>query len=121
MDWFARLIGFRATDPASVRERLVEIELSTRPRVKRLTAFEPDCGTQDLGLRIKLRAARAGYMLRWWSADACAARHPEPSSTYRSWLRNAPTGYRWESAAIARGEVWSGEAGCALESSEIER
>ncbi len=84
--------------------------LVPHPGVKQPKAIEADCGMQDGILRIKSRAALAGYVLRRWSVDASPDHHLDPS-TYHLWLRNTPTLYAVESAAIAPGMSRSEEEG----------
>jgi hypothetical protein len=82
--------------------RMVEMELVPHPGVKQPKAIEADYGMRNGVLRIKSRAAMAGYVLRRWSVDASQDHHLDPSS-YHLWLRNTPTLYGVESAAIAPG------------------
>jgi predicted DNA-binding transcriptional regulator YafY len=82
--------------------RIVEMELVPHPGVKQPRAIEADYGMQDGVLRIKARAALAGYVLRRWSVDASPDHHLDPS-THHLWLRNTPTLYGVESAALAPG------------------
>jgi hypothetical protein len=89
--------------------RIVEMELVPHPGLAQPKAIEADYGMRDGLLRIKSRAALAGYVLRRWSVDA-TANHSLDSSTYHLWLRNTPTLYGVESAAIAPGMVDAGQA-----------
>lgn len=82
--------------------RIVEMELVPHPGVTQPKAIEADYGMQDGILRIKSRAALVGYVLRRWSVDASPDHSLDPS-TYHLWLRNTPTLYGVESAAIAPG------------------
>jgi hypothetical protein len=88
--------------------RIVEMELAPHPGVKQPKAIEADYGMQDGVLRIKARAALAGYVLRRWSVDASPDHCLDPA-TYHLWLRNTPTLYGVESAAIAPGVARSRE------------
>jgi len=90
--------------------RIVDLELAPHPGVKQPKAIEADYGMQDGVLRIKSRAALAGYVLRRWSVDASPDHHLDPS-TYHLWLRNTPTLYGVESAAIAPGAAVSQKEG----------
>lgn len=82
--------------------RIVEMELVPHPGLDQPIAIEADYGMHGGVLRIKSRAALAGYVLRRWSVDASADHHLDPS-TYHLWLRNTPTLYGVESATIAPG------------------
>lgn len=88
--------------------RIVEMELVPHPGLAQPTAIEADYGMRDGVLRIKSRAALAGYVLRRWSVDA-TPNHCLDSSTYHLWLRNTPTLYGVESAAIAPGVTDAGK------------
>lgn len=82
--------------------RVVEMELVPHPGLKHPKAIEADYSMRNGVLRVKSRAAMAGYLLRRWSVDASADHHLHPA-TYHLWLRNTPTLYGVESAAIAPG------------------
>jgi hypothetical protein len=88
--------------------RIVEMELAPHPGLAQPKAIEADYGMQDGVLRLKSRAALAGYVLRRWSVDASPDHCLDPS-TYHLWLRNTPTLYGVESAAIAPGVAKSQE------------
>lgn len=55
-------------------------------------------------LRIKSRAALAGYVLRRWSIDSSPDHRLDPAS-HHLWLRNPQTLYGVESAALAPGAL----------------
>jgi predicted DNA-binding transcriptional regulator YafY len=82
--------------------RVVEMELVPHPGLKHPRAIEADYSMRNGVLRVKSRAAMAGYLLRRWSVDASPDHHLNPA-TYHLWLRNTPTLYGVESAAIAPG------------------
>lgn len=69
--------------------RIVDMELVPHPGVAQRKAIEADYGMQDSVLRIKSRAASAGYVLRRWSVDTSPDHRLDPS-TYHLWLRNTP-------------------------------
>lgn len=98
----AELADYESLAADEQRARIVEIELVPHPSVKQPKAIEADYGMRNGVLRIKSRAAMAGYVLRRWSVDASQDHHLDPS-TYHLWLRNTPTLYGVESAAIAPG------------------
>jgi hypothetical protein len=82
--------------------RIVDMELVPHPGLKWPKAIEADYGMSDGVLRIKSRAALAGYVLRRWSIDASPDHRLDPSS-HHLWLRNTPTLYGVDSAALAPG------------------
>lgn len=82
--------------------RVVEMLLVPHPGVAHKKAIEADYGMEDGCLRIKARAALAGYVLRRWNVDASADHHLDPAS-HHLWLSNAQTLYGVESAALAPG------------------
>lgn len=89
--------------------RMVDMELAPHPGIAHPKAIEADYAMEDGCLRIKARAALAGYVLRRWNVDASPDHRLDPS-THHLWLRNTPTLYGVESAAIAPGASGSGLA-----------
>jgi len=82
--------------------RIVEFELVPHPGVEWPKAVEADYGMSEGVLRIKTRAALAGYVLRRWSIDS-STDHRLDSASHHLWLRNPQTLYGVESAALAPG------------------
>ncbi len=82
--------------------RMVDMELVPHPAIKQPKAIETDYGLEDGVLKIKARAALAGYVLRRWSVDSSPDHRLDPSS-HHLWLRNPQTLYGVESAALAPG------------------
>ena len=82
--------------------RMVELELVPHPGVEWPKAVEADYGMTDGVLRIKSRAALAGYVLRRWAVDSSPDHSLDPAS-HHLWLSNPPTLYGVESAALAPG------------------
>lgn len=82
--------------------RIVEMELVPHPDIKWPKAVEADYAMEGGMLRIKARAAMAGYVLRRWSVDSTPDHHLD-SMSHHLWLRNTPTLYGVESAALAPG------------------
>ncbi|ACY34796.1 WYL domain-containing protein [Comamonas thiooxydans] len=83
--------------------RMVEMELAPHPGIEHPKAVEADYGMHDGVLRIKARAALAGYVLRRWNVDASPDHRLDPS-IHHLWLRNSQTLYGVESAALAPGQ-----------------
>lgn len=62
----------------------------------------------DSVLRLKLRAAMAGYVLRQWQVD-CSADHSVKEQGCRLWLRNVLALYGVKNAMLALGYKSLGE------------
>lgn len=82
--------------------RIVELELVPHPNQSRPEVSEMDYGMDEGILRIKLRAATAGYMLRQWSID-CSPDHCLRGPEYRLWLKDHLTLYGVRNAILAPG------------------
>jgi hypothetical protein len=89
--------------------RMVEMELVPHPAIKLPKAVESDYAMTDGVLRIKSRAALAGYVLRRWSIDS-SPDHRLDSASHHLWLRNPQTLYGVESAALAPGYAEAGQS-----------
>lgn len=87
--------------------RIVDLEVVPHPGIKQPKAIEADYGMDGGALRIKTRAALAGYVLRRWSIDASPDHRLDPTS-HHLWLRNTPTLYGVESATLAPGAEHTG-------------
>ncbi|MCY1562732.1 hypothetical protein D9M68_1001760 [compost metagenome] len=61
-----------------------------------------DYAMNDGALRVKLRAATAGYILRKWNVD-CSPDHSLRGHEYRLWLRDALALYGVANATLAPG------------------
>lgn len=88
--------------------RMVDMELAPHPGIKHPKVIEADYGLENGVLKIKARAALAGYVLRRWSVDSSPDHRLDPSS-HHLWLRNPQTLYGVESAALAPGFAAVGE------------
>jgi predicted DNA-binding transcriptional regulator YafY len=84
--------------------RMVDMEIVPHPNVKWPEAVAADYGMSNGVLRLKTRAALAGYVLRRWSIDSSLNHELDPSS-HHLWLRNPQSLYAVESAALAPGNV----------------
>lgn len=82
--------------------RMVDMELVPHPAIKQPKVIEADYGLEDGVLKIKARAALAGYVLRRWSVDSSPDHCLDPS-THHLWLRNPQTLYGVASASLAPG------------------
>ena len=82
--------------------RIVELEVVPHPGVKQPKAVEADYHMDGGMLKIKTRAALAGYVLRRWAIDASPDHRLDPA-VHHLWLRNTLTLYGVESAELAPG------------------
>ncbi|PXF30032.1 hypothetical protein WH50_17390 [Pokkaliibacter plantistimulans] len=82
--------------------RIVELELIPHPDQPRSEVTEMDYGMRDGVLRMKLRAATAGYILRKWSVDS-SPDHSLRGPEYRLWLKNPLALYGVRNALLAPG------------------
>lgn len=82
--------------------RIVELELAPHPNQEHSKIIQSDYGMIDGVLRIKVRAATVGYVLRQWIVD-CSAKHSLKGKEYRLWLRNHMALYGVSNAVLAPG------------------
>jgi hypothetical protein len=82
--------------------RIVEVELVAHPDAPRPEIAEMDYAMTDGVLKMKLRAATAGYILRQWSVD-CSPDHSLRGPEYRLWLKDALSLYGVKTAVLAPG------------------
>ena len=84
--------------------RIVELELVPHP--KRPSGDHKiimmDHNMEDGVLKVQVRAAIAGYLLRQWSVD-CSADQSQTGKEFRLWLKNHPVLYGVDSAQLAPG------------------
>ena len=82
--------------------RIVELELVPHPDQPRPEITEMDYSMDGGVLRMKLRAATAGYILRQWSVD-CSPDHSLRGHEYRLWLKDHLALYGVKNALLAPG------------------
>ncbi|ODS68495.1 MAG: WYL domain-containing protein, partial [Bordetella sp. SCN 67-23] len=82
--------------------RIVELELIPHPDQPHPEISEMDYRMERGVLKMKLRAATAGYILRKWSVD-CSPTHTLNGPEHRLWLRNHLALYGVRSAVLAPG------------------
>ncbi|MCF7532070.1 helix-turn-helix transcriptional regulator [Pseudomonas petrae] len=82
--------------------RIVELELVPHPGQPYPEVTEMDYGMHGGTLRMKLRAATVGYVLRKWSVD-CSPDHRLHDPEYRLWLKDPLLLYGVETAMLAPG------------------
>ncbi|MCU8019664.1 WYL domain-containing protein [Shewanella sp. SM72] len=67
--------------------RFVELEFVPHPRIKHREAIELDYGMVDGCLKVEVRAALTGYLLRQWHVD-CSSKHELNQITHHLALKN---------------------------------
>ncbi|MGN8063338.1 WYL domain-containing protein [Ralstonia sp. 22111] len=82
--------------------RLIELELVPHPEHPRPEVVMLDYDMPDGLLRVKVRAANAGYILRRWSVD-CSPDHSLRGLEYALWLTDPLALYGASSASLAPG------------------
>lgn len=82
--------------------RIVELELVPHPDQPRPEIAEMDYGMAGGMVKMKLRAATAGHILRKWSVD-CSADHRLRGPEYRLWLKDHLALYGVKNAVLAPG------------------
>ena len=82
--------------------RIVELELVHHPDQPRPEITAMDSGLEDGLLRMKCRAATAGYTLRRGSVD-CSPDHSPHGHEYRLWLKDPLALYGMRNAVLAPG------------------
>ena len=83
--------------------RVIELELVPHPSHPRPEIVVMDYQVPADGvLRVKVRAANAGYMLRRWTVD-CSPDHSQQGLEYALWLRDPLTLYGASNAQLAPG------------------
>lgn len=70
----------------------VELALVPHPRIEHSEAIELDYGMTGGVLKVEIRPATAGYLLRQWHVD-CSKAHSLQGTEYQLWLKNTPTLY----------------------------
>ncbi len=82
----------------------VSLELRPHPgNVNHPDAIEREYNMQDGRLRVSVRAAMAGYLLRLWNVD-CSAEHALTGAGYHLWLANRSALDNVETMMLAPGE-----------------
>jgi hypothetical protein len=82
--------------------RFVELELVPHPRIQHSEAIELDYGMTGGVLKVEIRAATAGYLLRQWHVD-CSKEALLKTPEFHLWLKNYQTLYGVGNLAIAPG------------------
>ena len=82
--------------------RIVEMELVAHPKLLHPETIEMDYAMQDGVLKVNVRAAVAGYVLRRWNVD-CTEDHSLKGAEYHLWLRNRQALYGVHNLMLAPG------------------
>jgi predicted DNA-binding transcriptional regulator YafY len=83
--------------------RIAEIELVPHPaNVQHPDAIEAEYGMENGVLRMRVRAAMAGYLMRRWNVD-CTEDHSLKGAEYHLWLRNRQALYGVTNLVLAPG------------------
>ncbi|MDR1967732.1 MAG: WYL domain-containing protein, partial [Burkholderiaceae bacterium] len=83
--------------------RITELELVPHPaNVQHPDTIEAEYGMEGGALKIRTRAAMAGYLLRRWNVD-CTENHSLKGSEYHLWLRNRQALYGVTNLMLAPG------------------
>jgi hypothetical protein len=82
--------------------RILELDFVPHPRLNRPEIVRMDYGMTNGSIRMRVRAAVAGYMLLRWSVDA-SPDHSLKEEQYRLWLSDPLALYGVENAKLAPG------------------
>lgn len=82
--------------------RIVEMDFVPHPRLERPEIIRMDYGMEGGSIRMRVRAAVAGYMLLRWGVD-CSPDHRLKEEQYRLWLSDPLVLYGVENAKLAPG------------------
>jgi predicted DNA-binding transcriptional regulator YafY len=83
--------------------RIAEIELAPHPaNVQHPDTIEAEYGMENGALRMRVRAAMAGYLMRRWNVD-CTEDHGLKGAEYHLWLRNRQALYGVTNLVLAPG------------------
>jgi len=72
--------------------RIVELEITAHPRLPFPETIEFDYGMENGYLKVNVRAAIAGYLMRLWNVD-CSRDHHLDTAEIHLWLRNSAALY----------------------------
>ena len=84
--------------------RIVEMEVVAHPKLPNPETIEMDYAMQDGVLKVNVRAAVAGYVLRRWNVD-CTEDHSLEGAEYHLWLRNRQALYGVQNLVLAPGYI----------------
>ncbi|CAA0078330.1 WYL domain-containing protein [Zhongshania aliphaticivorans] len=84
--------------------RIVEISLVAHPTLLHPETIEMDYAMQDGVLKMNVRAATAGYVLRQWNVD-CTENHYLKGAEYHLWLKNWQALYGVKTWSLRQGII----------------
>ncbi len=84
--------------------RIVEMELVAHPKLRHPETIQMDYAMHDGVLKVNVRAAAAGYVLRRWNVD-CTEDNSLNGAEYHLWLRNRQALYGVQNLVLAPGYV----------------
>lgn len=82
--------------------RIVELEMTAHPRLPYPETIEFDYGMKEGCLKVNIRSAIAGYLLRLWNVD-CSKDHHLTGDEIHLWLRNSAALYGVDNNLLAPG------------------
>jgi len=82
--------------------RIVELEIIPHPKLKHPKTIETDYAMENGVLKVNVRAAVAGYVLRRWNVD-CSENHSLEGPENHLWLKNRQALYGVDNLVIAPG------------------
>lgn len=94
--------GHELKDHDDQWNRVVELDLVPHPKHRHKKAIELDYQMKEGLLKVKVRAAVAGYLLRLWNVD-CSTNHSLKGEEYHLWLKNTLALYGVDNITIAPG------------------
>lgn len=97
-------VGEHETSARDIQwNRIVDLELVPHPaNVQHPDTIEAEYGMEEGKLKLLVRAALAGYLLRRWNVD-CTENHSLRGSEIHLWLRNRPALYGVTNLVLAPG------------------
>lgn len=99
----AQALPHHETKEADIQwNRIVEMHLVPHPKLKHPETVEHEYGMQKGILKVQVRAAVAGYVLRRWNVD-CSEGHGLIGAEFHLWLSNQQTLYGVENLVLAPG------------------
>lgn len=117
-DQFMDLVLTRISDPVTPKDptpleheskefdkqwnRIVELEIVAHPQLEHKDTIEMDYAMEDGVLKMDVRAAVAGYLLRRWNVD-CSKDAKLRGDEYHLWLQNRQALYGVDNLKIAPG------------------
>lgn len=82
--------------------RIVDLHIVPHPGLAHPDTIATEYGMVNNKLKIQVRAATAGYVLRHWNID-CSKQHTLSGDEFHLWLQNTPTLYGVDNLQLAPG------------------